>query len=347
MKRLLSFGRCCARVALLSVVAFGGAALAQSPTWPYAIASGSQRLALMALLRDQPAGADAVTAGLIAAQGFAPDAGADLSWSVVPGVAWEDNLNGGIPAQSLRLYGLNFVIDEASRAKSGLTPTLSMGISARKTLAPGAVVQVYALASGAYSLDHHLGKADIVMGACSGHSLEADWFMDICLRQTRRLRDLGNTTERLYSVGFEKLLALGNSLHSVTIRPQIEEVDRRARPMIGMDWVGIYPDLGILSLSVLGGPAPAGYGGVTGFASIGIKRDLLGAVTGVSLSAETAAGQSYLGLAREDETYTLRLSRQMGQWGDAQVGYRKRLSSIPGFEDTAFLLGFDFKGWDG
>lgn len=320
---------------------------AELPAWPYAIASGSQRLALLALLNEQPAGSEAVTTDLAAAQGFVPDDGMSLSWTFAPGLVWDENLNGGIAADSLRLYGLEFVINEESRAKSGLTPTLTFGVAARKTLAPGAVVQIFSVATAAHSFEHRIGKTDLTLGICAANSLDADWFTDICLRQTRRIRELGNSTERVYSLGFEKLFGAGNALHSVTIRPQIEELDGQTRPMFGMDWIGIYPDFGVLSVSLLGGEQPVGYAGVTRFASIGLKRDILGALTGLSLSAETSAGQRYLGLPRIDDAYTIRVTRPVGTWGEAQIGYRKSVSSIVGFSESALLLGLDFKGWGG
>ncbi|OYU17468.1 MAG: hypothetical protein CFE34_15595 [Rhodobacteraceae bacterium PARR1] len=301
----------------------------------------------MALLREQPPGAEAVTSGLIVAQGFVPDSPASVSWSASPGLSWDENINGGIAAEALRLNGLTLRTDADSRAKVGVVPSLSLGLIAEKTYAPGAVVKAFALTTAGYSPDYRIGKADLTFGLCSAHSLDADWFADLCVTQTRRLRQLGNSTERAYSIGFEKLFAAGHSLHSLTIRPQIEQLDARTRPMIGLDWMALYPDLGILSLSLLAGETPDGYAGATRFASFGAKRDLFGALTGLTASVETSAGQRYFGVQRVDETYSLSVTRKIGDWGEAQLGYRLRQSSIAGFDDTSVQFGFRFTGWNG
>lgn len=332
---------------LVSLVLTGAPLRAQQPAWPDAIASGSPRLALFALMREAPPGSEEFTAGLLVANGFAPDGGADLSWTLSPGLVWDDNVNGGITASSLKLFGLTFSIDEASRAKAGLTPTLGVGGVLRKTVAPGMLVQGFALANLGYSPQHRLGRADLTLGLCAANHLGGDWFADLCGRQTRRLRDLGNATEQSLSASVERLFAVGTSLHSLSLKPQLDLFGTAQRGQIELGWIGVIPGVGTLNASLQRGQIAEGYSAVTLAARIGLKRQVWGASTGVQLAVEQAEGQSYLGIPRRDQVYSVLLSRQIARYGEAQVGYRLTESSIDGFGGGAVIVGFDFRGWDG
>ena len=332
---------------LVSLVVTGAPLRGQEPAWPDAIASGSQRLALFALMREKPAGAEPLVADLLVANGFAPDGGADLSWTLSPGLTWDENVNGGITATALNLYGLTFTIDEPSRAKAGLVPTLGVSSVLRKTVAPGMVVQGVALANLGYAPEHRMGRADLTFGPCAANHLGGDWFADLCARQTRRLRNLGNSTEQNLSVSAERLFAVGASLHSLTVKPQLDIFGTAHRGQIELGWIGVIPGVGTLNASLQRGQIAAGYSAVTHAARFGLKRAMWGAPTGVQLSVEQAEGQSYLGVPRRDQVYAILLSRRIAPYGEAQIGYRHTDSSIDGFGGGSVIVGFDFKGWDG
>lgn len=322
-----------------------GEAVAQSEAWPYAIQSDSPRLALFSLLREQPPGAEAVVQDLMAAQGLIPMTRPKVTWALTPGLSYDRNINSGIAADELTLLGLRFVTDQATRAKAGWTPTLSINVSAQLTYAEGAVLTAFSSAQSAYSFDHHLAKTDFGTGLCSANYLGQDWFLDMCLRQSRKLRDLSETQETAASITVERIFALGNSVQSISVSPQIERVNDKSRPLIGFGWRGVYPDLGVLSLNLLTGPALDGFSSTRRSISIGLTRTVLSAPLRLRVTADQSAGQSYLGVARVDDRLTFTASRQIGTWAEVYGGYERNRSTIAGFNDDAALFGVTLTDW--
>ncbi|OYU77454.1 MAG: hypothetical protein CFE32_05785 [Alphaproteobacteria bacterium PA3] len=330
--------------ALSLQVVSAGVAVAQSETWHYAIQSASPRVALFSLMREQPPGAEGVVQDLLAAQGLIPAMPPQVTWAVTPGLTYDRNINSGIAADELTLFGLKFVTDEATRAKAGWTPTLSFDVSAQLPYAEGAVLTAFSSAQSAYSFDHHLTKTDFTTGLCSANYLGRDWFFDMCLRKSRRLRDLGETQESAIAVTVEKIFALGSSVHSIAVSPQIERVTDKSRPLIGFSWRGVYPEIGVLSLNLLNGPALDGLSSTRQSLSIGLTRTILGAPMRLRVTVDQFAGQSYLGIARNDDRLTLTASRQIGIWAEVYAGYERNRSTIAGFNDDAALFGITLKG---
>lgn len=324
---------------------WAASAFAQSPTWPYALQSDSGRLALFSLLREQPAGSEALTQELLAAQGLVPGTGVAVNWAITPGLSYDRNINGGIAAEELTLLGLRFVTDPATRAKAGWTPTLSINVAARLTYAEGAVLTAFSSAQSGYSFDHHVTKTDFTAGLCAATYLGSDWFVDVCARQSRKLRDLAETRETTASLTVERIFALGNSLHSVSVSPQIERVNDQSRPLISLGWRGVYPEIGVLSVNLLYGAEMEGYLTTQRAVSFGLTRTILGAPMRLGVTVDRAAGQRYLGTPRIDDKITITATRQIGTWAEVYAGYERINSSIDGFDDEAVLFGVTLTGW--
>lgn len=330
----------------LSIHAFSASmGAAKAETWPYAIQSDSPRILLFSLLREQPPGSEAATQDLLATQGLTPNAGLTVNWAVTPGLAYDRNINGGIAADELTLFGLRFVTDEASRAKAGWTPTLSFDVTASITYAEGAVLTAVSSLQTGYSLDHHMARTDFSTGLCSATYLGEDWFFDICARQSRRLRDLGETHETVGSLTLERVFALGSTVHSLSVSPQLERVNDKGRPLIGFGWRGVYPDIGVLSVNVLQGSEMEGYSATQRSVSVGLTRTILDAPMRLRVTLDRAAGQRYLGIPRIDDKVTFTATRQIGTWAEVFAGYERNQSSIAGFDDEAVLFGFQLIGW--
>jgi hypothetical protein len=324
---------------------WAASALAQSPTWPYALQSGSGRIALFSLLREQPAGSEALTQELLAGQGLIPSNGLGVNWAITPGFSYDRNINGGIAADELALFGLRFVTDAATRAKAGWTPTLSFNVSARVTYAEGAVLTAFSSAQSGYSFDHRLAKTDFTTGLCTANYLGMDWFVDVCVRQSRKLRDLAETQETTGSLTVERIFALGASVHSVSVSPQIERVDDKNRPLISLGWRGVYPDLGVLSVNLLHGAEIEGYLTTQRAINLGLTRTILGAPMRLGVTVDRAAGQRYLGIPRIDDKITVTASRQIGTWAEVFAGYETLQSNIDGFDYEGVLFGVTLTGW--
>lgn len=324
---------------------WAASAWAESPTWPYALQSDSGRIALFSVLREQPAGSEALTQELLAGQGLVPRNGLGVNWAITPGLSYDRNVNGGIAADELTLLGLRFVTDEATRAKAGWTPTLSVNVSARVTYAEGAVLTAFSSAQFGYSFDHRLAKTDFTTGLCTANYLGMDWYLDVCARQSRKLRDLAQTRETTASLTVERILALGNSVHSFSVSPQIERVNDKSRPLISLGWRGVYPDIGVLSVNLLYGAEMEGYLTTQRAISLGLTRTILGAPMRLGVTLDRAAGQRYLGIARIDDKITVTATRQIGTWAEVFAGYETIQSSIDGFDDKAVLFGVTLTGW--
>ena len=78
----------------------------------------------------------------------------------------------------------------------------------------------------------------------------------------------------------------------------------QSRPLIGLGWRGVYPDIGVLSVNLLRGAEMEGYLTTQHAISFGLTRTILGAPMRLGLTVDRAAGQRYLGTPRIDDKVT-------------------------------------------
>lgn len=316
--------------------------------WQAAMAAGSPRLRLFALMVARPAGAGGTVAALQNLQGFGHPAGAgprliQRGLSIGPVVSYDNNINGGTPGKTINLGGLIFQLAPKSQAKSGLILGLAPSGNLRFSIAKGTVIDAHLSLMGAHSFAQDLSVTSYDASLCAGQYLgHSDW-LDLCFGQNGFRRALSDGSETAISLGFTRQFATGIGLHEANVNlRQIRNADYdKLTAAFGLTTARA--SLGVLEARLEKGQYISGQHTRLLGASLSLTRPIFGKTTSIFAKYGYEAGAAFFGNPRYDHVYTLGATRPLSDHFGVTVSVQNRTSTLANYDGVTFGLDFTFQ----
>jgi hypothetical protein len=344
--RLRRLGRALLAAALLAAPGAGA-----EPRWQAAALSGSDRLLAFSLLRERPAGyRDAAAAALERAgalPGPAPSPGPRIvarRLTVAPALAWDDNVNGGVPGARLGLGPFVFTVDEESRAKAGLVLGLDAGAEAAWAVGRATRLSLQAGLTWRHAPALDLGWQAGLLRGCAARMVAPWRWIEGCAALSGVERALSSTAARRVEARTVALVASRWGDHRLSLGAWAEDRDGSVQPGLSAGLLTA-TGRGAIDLTALLGAEPAGRGGVVAAAGVSFARVLASAPTRLSLGVARERGGEVLGDPRRDDVARLGLARGLPGGAVGRLGLSLRRSTIELYDDDLTLsLGVQLRG---
>ena len=318
---------------------------AQTPAtnWQAALDSGAPRLMLFALQVEKPDGADDFVARLQYGQAMQQAKAAApvmLSYSadLRPIVAYDSNINSGIPGDTIYLGGRPFTPEAANRAKSGMVYGAEASLTARFALAPGRTLDLTAYGAQAHSFDHGLDVLNAGLSACGAQYWGRTTWTEMCLGDTFTQRDNAPERERFASIGVSKVFASRFGFHEA--RATVRNAKRKDydKASLSLQLITAKAGLGALNLRIDLGARVAGSHTRLFGASAALTRPIAGVSTTLFAGYGIDAGGTLLDQPRRDEIFSVGLSRKLTSHAEATLRLSQRQSSIAAYDGLSVDL---------
>lgn len=318
---------------------------AQTPAtnWQAALDSGAPRLMLFALQVEKPAGADDFVARLQYGQAMqqaktAPPVLLSYRTDLRPIVAYDGNINGGIPGDTIYLGGFPFTIAPENRAKAGMLYGAEASLTARFALAPGSTLDLTAYAAQAHSFDYGLDILNAGLSACGAQYWGRSSWTQICVGDTFTQRNNLPERERFASLGVSKVFASRLGFHEA--RATVQKAVRKDydKTSLSLHLITARAGLGALTLRIDAGERVAGYNTRLVGTSAALTRPIAGVSTTFFAGYGVEAGGAVFGQPRRDEIFSLGLSRKLTSHAEATLRLSQRQSSIPAYQELSVDL---------
>ena len=320
--------------------------IAQTPAtnWQAALDSGAPRLMLFALQVEKPQGADDFVARLQYGQAMqqakaAPPVLLSYRADLRPIVAYDSNINSGVPGDTIYLGGFPFTIAPEDRAKAGMVYGAEASLTARFALAPGRTLDLTAYGAQAHSFDYGLDVLNAGVSACGAQYWGRTTWTEMCLGDTFTQRDNAPERERFASIGVSKVFASRFGFHEARATVQKAKRTEYQKASLSLHLITAKAGLGALTLRIDIGEHVAGYNTRLFGASAALTRPIAGVSTTLFAGYGTEAGGTLLGQPRRDEIFSVGLSRKLTSHAEATLRLSQRRSSIPAYD--GFSVDFD------
>lgn len=287
-------------------------------------------------------GQDAI-ACLILSAGVAPPLmaqDAPPTLRLAPVVAYDPNMNGGMPGSSIVLGGLEFTLPPESVAQSGLLVGAGLSLAGRADVSANFGLDYSANVQSLHNLAADLQVRSAGASVCGLTFLSDSTLGSLCATTSREEKALSVSSTTSFTLSAD---------HRRPIDPTGETVpgwDTSLAGLIGRDKVdGGWRSKAGGSLGIYGPEGRSLILGVTLFTpvrnALSDRYSLELALTapdhfpaGLSLSFVRAEGGNVFGLSREDSTARLGLDVQLGRRVMASIGLSRKDSSVDFFDDT-------------
>lgn len=319
--------------------------------WDALSLTGSQRLYVYGL--SQPGmgrKAHEVRAKILGDMGFEGHVGSVSAthFKVKPVLRYDNNVNGGFPADSVTVSGLTFTIDPTARRVSGLLAGIGVEGGFAMPLADGLALSTEVSAEYAGDFEHGLWKGRAQGQACLNKMVSTATWLDACAQAWYSGYELGDSRGVGASLAAHHDFRLGHSLNEVSA--QISQTHSMGSGMEAYDQQ-------VLSLRMSGAYSNgvALFGGldfgtkVEGSmvmrerAMFGLATKVAGRPSSISISAQKLRGGMWLGEPRHDTVYTLNVSHQVSEKIGLAVSMTRTKSTAGVFSDTVFGLNASLK----
>lgn len=322
---------------------------ASEPRWKSAMMSGSSRLAAFSLLQERPAGAQRFILSFMKRDGLLHKDGEGAQrvgrhFSIEPLVQHDNNINGGIPVDSIRLAGIDFIINEDDRAKEGFLLGAQASAGIDHSIAKGQVLSFGLTAAYQYSFEHDLGKSFLGGNACLKSHVDNWSWIDSCAGV--RLLDNGSTVEEGFlSIAGTKVFASDYADHAFEMK--VEQIFREDydKLSVGGTLTSAVPGIGAVATGLRFGEQVEGENTTLVDGSVALTRPILDRMTTLRLSHRYSAGGEFFGEDREDRTTKISATTDVSKRISLSVGYEVTDSSADLYDDDNVSVGIDFKGW--
>lgn len=318
----------------------------QAQDWQTAMLSSSARLRLFALMTARPEGANDVVGQLQKAQGFHHLSGAGPQYiqhdiSLAPYLAFDNNINGGTPGQTILIQGLLFDILPASQAKQGFVGGVSGGASLRLSLSPKTVLVADQGVILARALDHDLSLAGFQTDLCLGQYLgRADW-LDLCFGHNQSQRALSQSVTQSISLGLSQQFMTPFAFHEVSGKLRRDMTSDYAKLTLEMGMISALPNWGLAETRIeMSAPIEGQHTRIFG-ASFALTRPIMGQNTTLSVSFAREGGANFFGDPRRDDVMGLGLARPLIPGVDLSLSLRDRKSTLANYQGVT--LGLDLR----
>lgn len=290
--------------------------------------------------------AHCAVAGLILSAGIAAPLmaqDAPPALRLAPVVAYDPNMNGGMPGAAIVLGGLPFTLPPDSVAQPGVLVGAGVSLAGRTDVSANFGLEYSANLQSLHNVASDLRVRSAGASVCGLTFLSASTLGALCATTSReeKARTLSSTTSFTLSAD-----------HRRPIDPTgatLPGWDASLAGLIGRDKVdGGWRNTAGGSLGIYGSEGRSLTLGATLFTpvrnALSDRYSLEVALTapdhfpaGLSLSFVRAEGGNVFGLSREDSTARLGVDVQLGRKVMASIGYSRKDSSVDFFDDSGTL----------
>lgn len=284
--------------------------------------------------------------GLILSAGIAPPLmaqDAPPALKLAPVVAYDPNMNGGMPGSTIVLGGLPFTLPPENVAQPGLLVGAGVSLAGRTDVSANFGIEYSANLQSLHSLASDLRVRSAGASVCGLTFLSDSTLGAFCAATSREEKALTLSSTTSFTLSAD---------HRRPIDPtgaSLQGWDTSLAGLVGRDKVdGGWRNKAGGSLGIHGPEGRSLTLGVTLFTPVrnalsdrfslelALKTpDRLPA--GLSLSFVRAEGGSVFGLSREDSTARLGVDVQLGQKVMASIGFSRKDSSVDYFDDSGTL----------
>lgn len=250
---------------------------------------------------------------------------------VAPVLAWDGNINGGVPRDSFWFGGLLFQADPAFRAQAGVVAGVAAGGTMRLGWAEGRVVDLTGRVELAWSPDHDIGRADAGLALCSLNHVAGWTFVDLCASASRSWRDLGITGGHQVSVALAQVVSTPGALHQLGLRYARADTPAGGQDRLTLSVESVH-DRMVTDLAVTLGAAMPGTTALRQRVEARLAWHAAGRAWRADLSHQTAEGGLFLGAPRHDRGQGIGLSVAPRPGATLRLGYATTRSTA-GFAD--------------
>ncbi len=327
----------------------GGIAVAQAypSDLEAALATGSPRLKLFALMQVRPEGGGELATALQRGLGLRHPKGAapqviDAGLSLAPVLDYDSNINGGTPGQTLNIGGLIFALTPESQAKSGLVMGFAPLARLRLSVGQGRSIEVFASGSVARALDYDLTRQTYGFGLCGAQYLgRADW-VDICGGRRGAVRALSQPREDYISLALARQYASQNGYCEASLRLQSVDYGSFSKSLVDFGISQASARLGVLDWRVDLGEYIEGQHTRLAGLTLSQTRPIWGRQTTIFASGAYEGGATFFGLRRWDQAFGIGVSRGFGTGGVWTLSLQDRRSTLENYAGQTFGLSFSW-----
>lgn len=258
--------------------------------------------------------------------------------NIQPTLAYDSNLNGGVPHEKVDINGLEFTVPVKDRAVSGLEAGLVASVGGQYQFSRGHRVSGAIIARYEHALSHDLSNRSVNVNTCY-HYDSPDWsYAEACLNTGRSRGELSKTTTRSLRVNWGKLLDVGHFPSTIQFGVSRTDSTDAHYDQLHMTYktntekmtfeAGIATKLRSEGFS----EDHSGYFAIT--------RPVLGRPISATLRHSQSSGSKFLGLPRKEEKTAISLIVPMSSSLSLDLSFAKTRSNLDYFRKQEFGANF-------
>lgn len=318
------------------------------PKWALAGAFGTPRLYLKSLLAERPRGAAQVVGRLGDALALGPSVDywqPEFRFRFSPLVVYDNNINGGLPFDTIDLGPFRFSVDEDSIARAGITvgarATLSMDMALTQGLMFSASTQV----GRRHSPRYNINVTDSSIGACLRYTADAWVYLDGCLSHSQLQTELGDSAALTRGLTLGRLFESKTGNHEISLTLLRQTQEERDQNKVRLASRNMLPGVGAFDLGVTVGEPVKGSLRQTFAVDFGYGVIALGKPTRISFGYIEETGGKFFGQDRSEKVWLARVSRNVGKNIRLFISYEDRASSIAVYSGDSWGVGLEYLGF--
>lgn len=314
------------------------------PGWRAALDSGSDRLALYALAQTrQPEAAPLIGAlgGIVGLGHRGPGLQRLDRWAAItPILTYSGNYNAGIPGKTIRLAGLDFRVDDASRAKSGLVSGGAADGVLRYSYGPGSRLILSGRAEATALLTNGMWRVAGGGQACMQQHLSNWTWLDGCLGLSAERRSYDrDIVQRSASLGPTGMFTLGGVDQQLGIYAKYLDRNDYSQPALALNWIGAVPDIGAVGISGQIAREAEGENTALRHLSLSLVRPVADRPIRFGLDWTETGGARVFGIARRDHIVGMSVSGAVTPRLAMDAQLSRRNSNVDVYDETLVNLG--------
>ena len=323
--------------------------LRAAPRWSEALLSGNGRLAVFSVMQDRPQGSERMLRKFMRSNGLMHKAGEGPHRvggyvSTRPLLEHDHNINNGIPASSVELAGLEFLVHEEDQAKEGLLLGGEVSAGLSYSLNKGQVLSFSGALAYQYSFEHDLDKAFAYVTTCL-QSQVASWsWVDLCTG-LRALEKGSSLREGYVSAAVTQMFASRWADQALQFKLDQAVRDDYEKLSVSTTLISAIPDFGVTNATLRMGEKIDGQHTTIWETSLALTRSVLDRATTLSASYRFAGGAQVFGEEREDYIRRLAIETKLTKRVSVSLGYEDTASSVGLYDDDAVTLGATVSSW--
>ena len=342
---------------LMLVVACTSSATAQIrpaplPEWRGAILSGSQRLMLFSLLKTRPVGSLSTQKKIADRLGLFHRPGDGLvagtpRLTLGPILEYDENVNGGVPGDTIQIDQFTLDVTDASRAKAAFVLGAHAGAGVSVAYDEGSTLDLRFSAALRHAPAVDVTRTAVRMSACANQYLSHwNWLVLCGGYKYDDARDTDETQEgRFGSVGMRRIFASPLGSHEATATLTKDVRSDYDKLSLSGSVTSAITGVGALSLSATLGEKVEGENTVTRGLSASLTRPFFGRTGRVSLGYYETGGENFFGIEREDRIFSLSVGRQVSKRLWLGLGMRRLDSTADVYDENEMTVDVSFTGW--